>query len=96
MRKQEDLANREKVEEHFDLVTRIAFQHTLGPSTSEVHLGTLDELLQIIQKQTAHLGITSATTYITPDGKTKWQWGMIVYQHLRWCISLAMEIGGRS
>lgn len=74
LRKQEDLANREKVEEHFDLVNRM-LSNTRSVNTSEVHLGTLDELLQIIQKQTAHLGITSATTYITPDGKTKWQVG---------------------
>lgn len=75
LRKEDEIAHRDEVKSHLDKVGRL-LSNTRSVSTTEVHSGTLNELLQIIQKQTQHLGITSATTYVTPDGKTKWQVGI--------------------
>lgn len=72
LKKEDEKALREQVATHLDKVRRL-LSNTRTVGTVKIVSGTLSELLQIIHQQTAHLGVTSATTYITPDGKTKWQ-----------------------
>lgn len=75
LRKEHEKETREQVRLHLEKVKRL-LSNTRTVSTSAIHNGTLSELLEFIHNNTSHLGTTSATTFITPDGKTKWQVGI--------------------
>lgn len=72
LRNEERVAQRDEVEKHLEKVSRL-LSNTRSVGTTNIQSGTLEELLKKIQTATPHLGATSATTFITPDGKTKWQ-----------------------
>lgn len=72
LKKSEELALRKSIENHLEKVKRL-LSNTRTVSISDVISDTPDKLNSIIARQTSHLGISTPTTYTTPDSKTKWQ-----------------------